>query len=278
MAKPKTLIIYAASASIMAITAAIAPARERGQAVRLISLEEFRGETESNAGAVFVERAEGDELVYDRIQQAYPMIEVQDWTGKVDVESPKTFVAPSADEVLKALRLRLIGLGGSAPAGATAEELGDLIAARLAESRHIPILPNAATQGTVIPDATPIAQQAPGDQLIDENATGTGPAVLQAMEQVAGEGVTGTSTATASGTASTATDAAAGTGGASGDGGASTGPTDEEVAALVKGKSEVQLRKLATDEEVPEGTIKSDSDKGDIARAILVQRAKKASS
>ena len=206
MAKPKTLIIYALAASVADITTSIAEARERGQPVRLIALEEFRGETEQNAGAVYVERSDEDELVFDRIQQAYPLIEVQDYDGDLNLDKWATFEPKPQEDDLVELRLQLIKLGGSAPAGADAAELANLIAAQRAEQRHHPILPNPATQGTVIPDATPIVQRSDGDKLIDENAVGTGPAGLKAAEKVAGEGPSGGGTASHSASATIAKD------------------------------------------------------------------------
>lgn len=254
MAKPKTMIIYAASASIAAIAAAIAPARERGQAVRLIALEEFRGETEQSAGAVFVERRDGDELVFDRIQQAYPMIQVQDWGEGADVEDNSTFVPVQQDDELRNLRLQLIALGGSAPAGADAAQLANLIAAQRAAMHHHPILPNAATQGTTIPDPTPILQRQTGDQLVDERATGSTAPVLAAAEEVAGEPVTGSQTAGASSSVATSgelsgggiredtvadrtdsTGTAPGTGGASGGGMGTTSASDVAAAGSASG-------------------------------------------
>lgn len=198
MAKPKTTILYASAANLATLAADVSEARERGQPVRLIALEEFRNETEQNAGAVYMERTEGDELLWDAIQQAYPLIVVQNWTGKLDVDAPATHQAKSADEDLKGLRLELIRLGGSAPANASAAELADLIAAQRAEKQHTPILPNPATQGTTVPDPTPVIQKADGDKLIDSRATGTTEAGKKAAEKVAGEPVTGNQTAAAS--------------------------------------------------------------------------------
>jgi len=199
MAKPKTMIIYAATASIAALAADAATARERGQAVRFIALEEFRGETEQNAGAVYVERRAGDELIVDRIRQAYPMIEVQDLgSSGVDLDDHESFQPTPADDTVKELRLRLIGLGGSAPAGADAAQLADLIAAQLAHTNRTPILPSPASQGTTIPDATPISQRPDGDKLLDAGATGTSAASIEAATQVAGEAPSGAGGPTAS--------------------------------------------------------------------------------
>lgn len=258
MAKPKTMIIYVAAANLTTVGASVAEARERGQAVRLISLSEFRGETEQNAGAVFVERVAGDELVYDKIQQAYPLIEVQDWTGSVDVDSHATFEAPKADETLKDLRLQLIGLGGSAPAGANAAQLADLIAAQKASNNIIPILPNPATQGTTIPDPTPVMLKADGDKLIDSNATGTNAAGLKAAEEKAGEPVTGNQTAGASATRPTTSAADAGSGDA------------PSAAQLVKSNSKDQLLSLAKDAGVTDVT--ADNNKDEIAAKIVSAR------
>lgn len=196
--KLKTTIIYCLTASIATIKSDVTEARESGKPVRLIAIEEFRGETEQNAGAVYVERSEGDELVFDRIQQAYPLIVVQDYGGSVDFDKKEATVAVNADEDLKALRLELIRLGGSAPAGADAAQLADLIAAQRAHVQHVPILPNPATQGTTVPDPTPIVQKNDGDKLIDDRATGTSAKAKEVVEEVAGEAPTGTQSAAAS--------------------------------------------------------------------------------
>lgn len=255
MAKPKTMILYALGASMASMGAAIAPARERGQAVRLIALEEFRGETEQNAGAVYVERSAGDELVFDRIQQAYPMIVVADWGGGVDVDDHASFVAEPADETIKQLRLRLIGLGGSAPAGADAGQLSDLIAAQEVHDRRIPILPSPASAGTVIPDSTPIVQRTPGDQLVD-SGTGTSAASLEAATEAAGAAPTGTT----DGTASTST------ANALGDGDATVLTADQ----LQSRNDKAGLLALAKEAGVTDVT--EDNNKAEIAAKIVAAR------
>lgn len=262
MAKPKTMIIYALGASVASIAAAIAPARERGQAVRIIALEEFRGETEQNAGAVYVERNGGDELVFDRIQQAYPAIEVQDWGGGVDVDDHASFAEKPADQTIKDLRVQLIALGGSAPAGADAAKLADLIAAYKAENNLNPNMPSPASQGTVIPDSTPIVQRPDGDKLVDPTATGTTAEALRVAEEQSGEGATqgGTPGSASPSTTAGTSDAPNSTDGSGDDGDA---PTESQLMS----KSKPELLKLAKGTDATE-----DNNKSEIVAKIIAAR------
>lgn len=190
MAKPKTTIIYALSSSMAALIAGdVADARNRGLPVRLIAIDQFRGETEQNAGAVYVERSEKDELLFDAIAQAYPHMEVQDLSdakfGGVELATPVM-----ADEELKGLRLALIGMGGTAPAGASADELRSLIQEHAIQGdgpARIPVLPTPASQGTVIPDSTPVVLKADGDKTVSAAAVGSTEPVIAAATEATGE-------------------------------------------------------------------------------------------
>lgn len=134
MAKRNTIILYAHAASIPALMeAGVKEAREGGQAVRLIELEQFRGETEVGAGQVFVERSKNDDELFAKVEAAYPDMEVKSFEGKLARKAVKEAAQPVDEELeLRALRKRLVTLGGSAPAGADAAQLADLIAARMA--------------------------------------------------------------------------------------------------------------------------------------------------
>ena len=199
MAKLKTMIIYASTTAIAGLVADVKEARERGQAIRLIETEEFRGETEQNAGAVYVARRAGDELLFSAIQQAYPHLEVQNYGSGPNLDDFKSFEHVEPDPDVKALRLELVAIGGSAPAGAGPDELRELIAAQRLHMHKVPVLPTPATQGTTIPNPTPIVQRPDGDKLVEEGATGLSPALAAASEAETGEGTSGTGTAAASG-------------------------------------------------------------------------------
>lgn len=194
MAKRLTTILYASAANIAGLAADLKPVRAAGRPVRLIALEEFRGETEQNAGAIFVERKANDEVMFNAVAQAYPHLEVQDYSeGVLDVddaaESPH---APRlADDAMRDLRMRLINAGGSAPANASAEELANLIAAQETSrglGDRVPVLPTPATAGTVIPDSTPVAQRIGADALVSESAVATSGEALDKAVELAGEG------------------------------------------------------------------------------------------
>lgn len=196
-----TTILYATAASLPALAAAIKPARDAGQPIRLISLEEFRGETEQNAGAVYIAPPEGVEgterdhygVLFDAIAQAYPHLNVQGYTdGAFDVEEEaSTHHMAAADDQMRDLRMQLINAGGSAPANASAEELSNLIASQRARTglgSRTPVLPTPATAGTVIPDSTPVIQRIGADALVSESAVGTSPEALQMAQDAAGAG------------------------------------------------------------------------------------------
>lgn len=201
MAKALTTILYASSSALAVLAAEVAEARNAGQPIRLIALEEFRGETEQNAGAVYVQAPEGftdsDDasdsfaVLLDSIRQAYPHLEVQQYKGPFKPFEPEVHKPEMADAVLRDLRLQLIGLGGSAPANANAEELANLIAAQQVNvdlAARKPVMPTPATQGTVIPDATPVVQKVGADKLVSPAAVGTSPEALKMAEDEAGAG------------------------------------------------------------------------------------------
>ncbi len=190
MAKPKTTIIYAPEAHIAGIVASdVAAARDRGIPVRMVATEQFRGETEQNAGAVFVERNADDALLFDAIAQAYPHLEVQDLSD-ADFSTHKAPEVKQAEPELKTLRLQLIGMGGTAPAGADADTLRKLIQEHSLQSdgpARIPVLPTPASQGTPIPDATPVALKADGDMTVSAAAVGSTQPVIDAATDATGE-------------------------------------------------------------------------------------------
>jgi len=195
-----TTILYASAANLAALTAEVAPARSGGQPIRLIALEEFRGETEQNAGAVYIqvpeaasEERERFSVLFDAIAQAYPHLNVREYeTGAFDVrEEEDTHHMIAADDALRDLRMSLIAAGGSAPANADAETLSNLIAAQRATQglgSRTPVMPTPATQGTVIPDSTPVVQRQGADALVSESATGTSQEALQLAQGEAGPG------------------------------------------------------------------------------------------
>lgn len=157
----KVFILYAASALHAALAEnVVKPARENGQAVRLIGTEFFtKGEAETNAAAViFVRRdpakhigdadkkeaealkhgiAAADEAVYQAIVETYPDLEVGQ-RDESDVELPtlkavETSSSSEEDDV-KALRAKLVSLGGSVPAGSDKAKLEELIAQQEADA------------------------------------------------------------------------------------------------------------------------------------------------
>lgn len=158
----KVFIIYAASALHAALAeSVITPARENGQAVRLVGTEFFRpGEAETNAAAViFVRRnpanhivdadkkeaealkqriAETDEALFQSIVATYPDLEVGQ-RDEGDIELPTLTVDDEPDgkeeDDVKALRAKLVALGGSVPAGADKAKLEELIAAAEAAAK-----------------------------------------------------------------------------------------------------------------------------------------------
>lgn len=190
MAKPKTTIVYALGSSLTALAAgSVSEARDRGLPVRLIAIDQFRGETEQNAGAVYVERSENDDLFFDAVAQAYPHLEVQDFK-EGDFDKPEVANVVMADEELKGLRLALISMGGTAPAGASPAELKALIQEHALQAdgpARIPVLPTPASQGTVIPDATPVVLKADGDKTVSAAAVGSTAPVVAAAEAATGE-------------------------------------------------------------------------------------------
>jgi hypothetical protein len=194
-----TTILYASAANLAALAVAIKPARDTGQPIRLIALEEFRGETEQNAGAVYVDRAAketvGDkfDVLLDAIASAYPHLNVQPYDeGAFDVEAEAdTHHMQAADDQMRDLRMELINAGGSAPANADAETLSNLIAAQRATrglGSRVPVLPTPTTAGTVVPDSTPVMARIGADALVSESATGTSQEALDIAKDTAGEG------------------------------------------------------------------------------------------
>lgn len=153
----KVLILYAASSLHAALAeSVIKPARENGQAIRLIGTEFFReGQAETGAAQVvfvrrdakkhvakdtpkeefgaLVEKIEGvDQAVFEQIVATYPTLEVVE-VSESKIELPTLVVAAeeavaAADDEVKALREKLIKLGGSVPAGADKAKLEELIA------------------------------------------------------------------------------------------------------------------------------------------------------
>lgn len=154
----KVLILYAASSLHAALAeSVIKPARENGQAIRLIGTEFFReGQAETGAAQVvfvrrdakkhvakdtpkeefgsLVEKIEGvDQAVFEQIVATYPTLEVVEVSeSKIElptlVVAAEEAVAAAADDEVKALREKLIKLGGSVPAGADKAKLEELIA------------------------------------------------------------------------------------------------------------------------------------------------------
>lgn len=203
MSKKLTTILYASTANLASLASEVKDARDAGQPVRLIALEEFRGETEQNAGAVYVERAASDTIpnfpaLLDAIAQAYPHLEVQPYTGPFEVREPEQHTPFAADDQLRNLRMELIGAGGSAPANADAAELADLIAAQRARvgfGSRVPVMPTPATAGTVIPDSTPVVQRlSEADAIVDPASHAATPEALAAAADAAGEPGSGTTT------------------------------------------------------------------------------------
>lgn len=184
----KATIIYAPVNQLVALNKEAEELRERGATIRLVSLNEFRGETETNAGAVFV--ADADDTMFDAVQQAYPHLEVEEFGGFNGLDPVQS--ARDQNEAvggdLRQLRMRLIGLGGSVPAGASEDDLRNLIAEQEAGLNRTPNLPNPGTQGTVIPDSTPTMAKNAADKAIDVAATGSTPANIRAnLDGVDGE-------------------------------------------------------------------------------------------
>lgn len=179
----KTLIIYAYASTILQgdLKASLEDAKAVGQTARLVELEQFRGETESNAGSIYVERRDGDEVLIDAIAQAYPHLEIDDLPEDgLDFKSFDTYVPTVAKDTQRDLRLRLIRLGGTAPAGASEDKLAELIAAQedSQAAARVPVLPTPASQGSVIPGG-PVVQKAGTEKLVEVKAVGTTDAALE---------------------------------------------------------------------------------------------------
>lgn len=157
----KVFILYAASALHAALAESVVkPARENGQAIRLVGTEFFReGDKETNAAAVlFVRRdpknhigdvdkkeaealkeriAAADDVVFQAIVNTYPDFEVgQRDEGDIEVPTLKveTVDESQSEDEVKALRAQLVSLGGSVPAGADKAKLEELIAAAQADA------------------------------------------------------------------------------------------------------------------------------------------------
>lgn len=191
-----TTILYASASALTGLSAELKPARE-AQPIRLIALEEFRGETEQNAGAVYVAQPadpiDNFDVLRDAIAQAYPHLNIRDYAdGAFDVAAEaSTHHMEAADDQMRQLRMTLIAAGGSAPANASAEELSNLIASQRAREglgARTPVLPTPATAATVIPDSTPVVQRIGADKLVAESAVGTSPEALKIAQDEAGAG------------------------------------------------------------------------------------------
>lgn len=137
----KVTVLYVLNSALARVHAAAEIAREAGQSIRLVGIQHFRGEAETGAGRVAVQRREDDDEFFQSVEDTYPHLEIGSFEladledGEDDETAQELFdplqtteIMQSEKEDSKALRAELIELGGSVPANADDQTLRELIA------------------------------------------------------------------------------------------------------------------------------------------------------